>query len=102
MSQPKKLSKAGRPPLPKGHAKAKFLRIRVTPEELWAGCPMFPRLKRGGSGSPSKHSQESIARAPSNGTGARRKRPSDGALIYSHEIIGYAFGIAPSAIMASR
>ena len=36
MSQPKKARKAGRPPLPKGHAKAEFLRIRVTPEELRA------------------------------------------------------------------
>ena len=36
MSQPKKAKKAGRPPLPKGHAKAEFLRIRVTPEELRA------------------------------------------------------------------
>jgi hypothetical protein len=36
MSQSKKARKAGRPPLPKGHAKAEFLRIRVTPEELRA------------------------------------------------------------------
>ena len=36
MSQPTKAKKAGRPPLPKGHAKAEFLRIRVTPEELRA------------------------------------------------------------------
>ena len=36
MNQPKKARKAGRPPLPKGHAKAEFLRIRVTPEELRA------------------------------------------------------------------
>jgi hypothetical protein len=36
MSQPKKARKAGRPPLPKGHAKGEFLRIRVTPEELRA------------------------------------------------------------------
>ena len=32
MSQPKK-PKAGRPPLPKGDAKAVMLRVRVTPEE---------------------------------------------------------------------
>jgi hypothetical protein len=36
MSQQKKARKAGRPPLPKGQAKAAFLRIRVTPEELRA------------------------------------------------------------------
>jgi len=36
MPQQKKARKAGRPPLPKGHAKAEFLRIRVTPEELRA------------------------------------------------------------------
>jgi hypothetical protein len=36
MSQPKKARKAGRPPLPKGQAKADFLRIRVTPEEFRA------------------------------------------------------------------
>jgi len=36
MNQPKKARKVGRPPLPKGHAKAEFLRIRVTPEELRA------------------------------------------------------------------
>lgn len=36
MSQSKKARKAGRPPLPKGHAKAEFLRIRVTPDELRA------------------------------------------------------------------
>ena len=29
-------SKAGRPPLPKGSAKAGFLRVRVTPDELQA------------------------------------------------------------------
>jgi len=33
MPRPKKARKAGRPPLPKGHAKAEFLRIRVTPDE---------------------------------------------------------------------
>lgn len=32
----RKCKKAGRPPLPKGHAKAKFLRVRVTPDELRA------------------------------------------------------------------
>lgn len=32
----KKAKKAGRPPLPKGHAKAGMLRVRVTPEELRA------------------------------------------------------------------
>jgi predicted HicB family RNase H-like nuclease len=31
-----KAKKAGRPPLPKGHAKAGTLRVRVTPEELRA------------------------------------------------------------------
>jgi predicted HicB family RNase H-like nuclease len=31
-----KPKKAGRPPLPKGHAKAGTLRVRVTPEELRA------------------------------------------------------------------
>jgi Mobilization protein NikA len=36
MNRPKKARKAGRPPLPKGHAKGEFLRIRVTPEELQA------------------------------------------------------------------
>ena len=35
MSQPKK-AKAGRPPLPKGSAKAVMLRVRVTSEELKA------------------------------------------------------------------
>jgi hypothetical protein len=34
MPRPKKPRKAGRPPLPKGHAKAGTLRVRVTPEEL--------------------------------------------------------------------
>jgi predicted HicB family RNase H-like nuclease len=34
MSSQKKAKKAGRPPLPKGDARAAFLRIRVTPEEL--------------------------------------------------------------------
>lgn len=36
MAQPKKARKAGRPPLPKGQAKAEMLRIRVTHEELKA------------------------------------------------------------------
>jgi predicted HicB family RNase H-like nuclease len=36
MPQLKKPKKAGRPPLPKGDAKAEFLRIRVTPDELRA------------------------------------------------------------------
>jgi hypothetical protein len=31
-----KAKKAGRPPLPKGDARNKFIRIRVTPEELKA------------------------------------------------------------------
>jgi hypothetical protein len=35
LSQPKK-AKAGRPPLPKGDAKAVMLRVRVTAEELKA------------------------------------------------------------------
>jgi predicted HicB family RNase H-like nuclease len=34
LSQQKKTSKAGRPPLPKGSAKAETLRIRITPDEL--------------------------------------------------------------------
>ena len=34
MSPKKKISKAGRPPLPKGNAKAEMLRIRVTSDEL--------------------------------------------------------------------
>ena len=33
MSQKKKVSKPGRPPLPKGIAKAKYLRVRLTPAE---------------------------------------------------------------------
>ena len=36
MPQPKKPKKPGRPPLPKGHAKAGTLRVRVTPDELRA------------------------------------------------------------------
>lgn len=36
MSQRKKPKKAGRPPLPKGEARAETLRVRVTPEELRA------------------------------------------------------------------
>jgi len=31
---PKKTRKAGRPPLPAGHAKEGTLRVRVTPDEL--------------------------------------------------------------------
>jgi predicted HicB family RNase H-like nuclease len=34
MPKQKKAKKAGRPPLPKGHAKNGTLRVRVTPEEL--------------------------------------------------------------------
>jgi len=34
MSRKPKPKKAGRPPLPKGSAKAGFLRVRVTPDEL--------------------------------------------------------------------
>lgn len=34
MNQKPKRRKAGRPPLPKGSAKAEFLRVRVTPNEL--------------------------------------------------------------------
>jgi predicted HicB family RNase H-like nuclease len=30
----RKTNKVGRPPLPKGHAKAGTLRVRVTPDEL--------------------------------------------------------------------
>ncbi len=36
MSQKQKPRKVGRPPLPKGHAKAQFLRVRVTPDEMKA------------------------------------------------------------------
>lgn len=36
MSRKPKPKKAGRPPLPKGSAKAGFLRVRVKPEELKA------------------------------------------------------------------
>lgn len=34
MSPKRKTSKPGRPPLPKGESKGKFLRVRVTPDEL--------------------------------------------------------------------
>lgn len=34
MSPKKKTSKPGRPPLPKGNAKAAMLRVRLTPDEL--------------------------------------------------------------------
>jgi predicted HicB family RNase H-like nuclease len=36
MPKQPKVKKAGRPPLPKGHAKAGTLRVRVTPDELEA------------------------------------------------------------------
>jgi hypothetical protein len=36
VNQKPKHKKAGRPPLPKGHAKARFLRVRVTTDELRA------------------------------------------------------------------
>ena len=36
MPKQPKAKKAGRPPLPKGHAKAGTLRVRVTPDELKA------------------------------------------------------------------
>ena len=36
MPQPKKPSKAGRPPLPRGSAKGVMLRVRITPDELLA------------------------------------------------------------------
>jgi len=36
VSQKEKPRKAGRPPLPKGHAKGQFLRVRVTPDEMKA------------------------------------------------------------------
>jgi hypothetical protein len=32
--KPKRVGKAGRPPLPKGHAKAGMLRVRLTPDVL--------------------------------------------------------------------
>jgi hypothetical protein len=35
-NQSKKPSKRGRPPLPKGDAKAIMLRVRITPDELTA------------------------------------------------------------------
>jgi hypothetical protein len=34
MPRLKRPKKAGRPPLPKGHARAETLRVRVTPDEL--------------------------------------------------------------------
>lgn len=36
MNRKPKVKKAGRPPLPKGHAKGLFLRVRVTPDEMKA------------------------------------------------------------------
>ncbi|MGH9617052.1 MAG: plasmid mobilization protein [Acidobacteriaceae bacterium] len=36
MTEPKKTRKPGRPKLPKGDAKGKFLRVRITPEESTA------------------------------------------------------------------
>ncbi len=36
MNRQKRAKKAGRPPLPKGEAKAGTLRVRVTPDELRA------------------------------------------------------------------
>jgi len=36
MARQKRAKKPGRPPLPKGQAKAGTLRVRVTPEELQA------------------------------------------------------------------
>jgi predicted HicB family RNase H-like nuclease len=36
VNQKPKPKRAGRPPLPKGHAKAGMLRVRVTPDELSA------------------------------------------------------------------
>jgi predicted HicB family RNase H-like nuclease len=36
VSQKQTSKKAGRPPLPKGRAKAQFLRARVTPDEMKA------------------------------------------------------------------
>jgi predicted HicB family RNase H-like nuclease len=36
MPKQSKAKKAGRPPLPKGHAKVGTLRVRVTPDELEA------------------------------------------------------------------
>jgi len=36
VSRKQKPRKAGRPPLPKGHAKALFLRVRVTPNQMKA------------------------------------------------------------------
>jgi predicted HicB family RNase H-like nuclease len=46
MPQSKKARKAGRPPLPKGHAKAGTLRVRVTPEELAAIEAQAKRAKQ--------------------------------------------------------
>ena len=36
MPRQPKAKKPGRPPLPKGNAKARFLRVRMTPDELRA------------------------------------------------------------------
>jgi predicted HicB family RNase H-like nuclease len=46
MPSPKKARKAGRPRLPKGHAKASMLRVRVTPEELSAIASTAKRSKQ--------------------------------------------------------
>jgi len=49
MSQPKKARKAGRPPLPRGQAKAEFMRIRVTPDERNAFEAAAKRKKQSAS-----------------------------------------------------
>ncbi len=36
MTAPKKTKKPGRPKLPKGESRAKFLRVRITPDEMRA------------------------------------------------------------------
>lgn len=46
MPKPKKARKAGRPPLPKGRAKAGTLRVRVTPDELSAIEAIAKRSKQ--------------------------------------------------------
>ena len=49
MPQPNKARKPGRPPLPKGHAKREFLRIRVTPDEREAIETAAKRKKQSAS-----------------------------------------------------
>ena len=46
MSRKQRARKAGRPPLPKGAAKALFLRVRVTPNEMKAYEAMAKAAKQ--------------------------------------------------------